>query len=258
MVTTKLIAMLLLFPVVFGCKALSRFTHAGGTEFRVQVSTDEANKDDIMARATKLIQAKASAVSLDVDVARASDAADVLIVKYYGDQPLDPIRNTLLTVSRLEMKKVTNGTKATTPYKSLESANSDLKDDQQVLPTKPTSSTDQPGFMIVESRSVINGDDIRDASAIKQGVVDYAIQFSLKPDSAVKFKDWSGRNIGNYLAIVLNDEILSAPVIKGEMSDSVIIQGRFTKTAAEDLALSLNAGYLPATMTIIDEKPFGK
>ena len=71
MVTRKLIATLLLLPIIFGCKVLSRLTHSGGTEFRVQVSTDKANKDDIMVRAAKIIQAKASAVSLDVDVARA-------------------------------------------------------------------------------------------------------------------------------------------------------------------------------------------
>ena len=65
-----------------------------------------------------------------------------------------------------------------------------------------------------------------------------------------------GRNIGKYLAIVLNDEVKSAPIIKGQIFDSGQIDGRFTKAAAEDLALILKSGYLPATLTLIDESGF--
>lgn len=258
MVTKKLITTLLLCILVNGCKTLAHLSRAGGTEFTVKVSTDEADRDSIMARAVKLIESKASAFGLDVDVVRAPDVADVLIVKYYGDQPLEPIRKTLLTIDRLEMNKVITGLNGAMPYKTLESAKAALKDGQQTLPFKTDSVEDQQGFLVIENTPVINGDDIRQARAVEQWKGHYAIEFDLKPDSAGKFKDWSGRNIGNYLAIILNDEILSAPVIKGEMTDSGMIEGRFTQTQAKDLALSLNSGYLPARMTIIDEKPFTK
>ena len=258
MVTKRLITTLLLCLVVFGCKTFSRLSRSSGTEFTVKVSTDESNRDSIMARAVKMIESKASAIGLDVEVTRSPDAADVLLVKYYGDQPLEPIRDTLLKIQRLEMKKVITGLNGATPYKTFESAKAALKDGQQALPFKTDSVDGQQGFLVVETTPVINGDDIRQATAVEQWKGHYAIEFNLKPESVSKFKDWSGRNVGNYLAIILNDEILSAPVIKGEMTDSGMIEGRFTQTQAEGLALSLNSGYLPATMTIVDEKPFGK
>jgi len=258
MVTEKLISVLLLCVLVNGCKTLAHLSRSGGMEFTVKVSTEEPNRDEIMARALKLVESKASAIGLDVDVTRSPDSADVLTVKYFGDQPLEPIRKTLLTIDRLEMNKVVTGLNGVAPYKTVESAKAALKDGQKVLPFKSGGVDGEQGFLVVENTPVINGNDIRQATAVEQWKGHYAIEFNLKPDSVGKFKDWSGRNIGNYLAIILNDEILSAPVIKGEMTDSGMIEGRFTKSQAEDLALSLNSGYLPAKMTIIDEKPFGK
>ena len=258
MVTKRLILVVFLCIAANGCKTFGRLLHAGGTEFTVRVSTEAPNRDDIMARAVKLIESKAAAIGLDVEVIRAPDAADVMTVKYYGKEPLEPVRKTLLTIDRLEMNKVITGLGGPTPYKTLNSAKAVLKDGQKALPFKPGGVDDQSGFLIVENTAVINGDDIRQAKAVERWQGNYAIEFMVKPDSVGKLKEWSGGNIGNYLAIILNDEILSAPVIKGEMSDSGMIEGRFTKTQADDLALSLNSGYLPATMTIIDEKPFEK
>jgi preprotein translocase subunit SecD len=79
----------------------------------------------------------------------------------------------------------------------------------------------------------------------------------LKPEAGAKFGDWTNRNIGNYLAIILNDEVQSYPVIKGKITDQGIIEGRFTKSSADDIAQNLNSGYLPATITILTERHIG-
>jgi preprotein translocase subunit SecD len=59
----------------------------------------------------------------------------------------------------------------------------------------------------LQDPAIIDGNDIRDASVLEIGSGNYEIEFTLKPDAAGKFKDWTGRNIKHYLAIVINDEI---------------------------------------------------
>jgi preprotein translocase subunit SecD len=258
MVTKRALAVFLFCIAFGGCKTLNRVFRTGGTEFTVKVSTSEPNRDEIVAKAAKLIEAKANAIGLDIEVTRNPNVPDTLSVKYYGDQPLQPIRDTLLVIYRLELKKVANSVNTVTPYQDENAAKANLKDGQEVLPIKPDDPSDKKQFLIVEKQAVINGNDIRSARVVERWKGNYAIEFTLKPDAAARFGDWTGRNIKNYLAVVLNDEIQSYPIINGQIFDIGQIEGRFTKSSAEDIAISLNAGYLPATMTIVDEQPFGK
>jgi preprotein translocase subunit SecD len=162
----------------------------------------------------------------------------------------------LFTTYQLELKKVAESTLPSYPTK--EAAEKIATQEQEVLPHMENRDPTRPEFIIVEKKAVITGEDIRDASAFpasdKTG--DYKISFTLKSESAAKFGDWTGKNIGKYLAIVLDKKVLSAPVIKGQIFDNGQIEGRFTKASAEDIALSLKSGYLPATMKLLEEKPF--
>jgi len=161
-----------------------------------------------------------------------------------------------LTVYRLELKKVANTAIVVRPYSSKETAQADLKEGQEILPVKKVLDPEPESFLIVEKQAVINGEDVRNAAVIERSKNNFTIQFTLKPSAAEKFGDWTGRNIHNFLAIIINDEIQTYPIIKGQIFDTGQIEGAFTKKAADDIVVSLNAGYLPATMTIIDEKPF--
>jgi preprotein translocase subunit SecD len=79
----------------------------------------------------------------------------------------------------------------------------------------------------------------------------------LKPGGAQKFGEFTGRNIGKNLAIVLNGEVKSAPTIQGQIFDTGQITGRFTKASAEDLALTLKSGALPAKIEYMEERTVG-
>ena len=112
-------------------------------------------------------------------------------------------------------------------------------------------------YMIVEYPAIIEGSELRDASPISKGGTEYNIDFHLKPAGADKFGEWTRTHIGSYLAIVLNDEVKSAPVIKGPISDSGQIEGRYTKQSAEDLVLTLKSGALPAPLEYEEERTVG-
>ncbi|MGI8812981.1 MAG: protein translocase subunit SecD [Pyrinomonadaceae bacterium] len=128
---------------------------------------------------------------------------------------------------------------------------------------KPTGTPDPQGkpkqFMIVEFPPVVDGSELRGANAVSRtnAADDYQISFSLKPGGAAKFGDWTSKNIGNYMAVVLNDEIKSAAFIKSRIDDQGEISGKFSKATAEDLALSLRSGALPAKIEYQEERTVG-
>ena len=114
-------------------------------------------------------------------------------------------------------------------------------------------------FVVVESPAVVDGSELRDAAATqgRAGGTDYQITFSFKPTGAQKFGDWTGKNIGNYMAVVLNDEVKSAAFIKSQIFDSGEISGKFSKQSADDLALTLKSGALPAAIEYQEERTVG-
>jgi preprotein translocase subunit SecD len=124
---------------------------------------------------------------------------------------------------------------------------------QQNPPDKPKQ------FVVVETPAVVDGSELRDAQAVSRtgNDSDYQISFSFKPGGAQKFGEWTGKNIGNYMAVVLNDEVKSAAYIKSQIFDSGEISGRFSKTTAEDLALTLKSGALPAEIEYQEERTVG-
>jgi preprotein translocase subunit SecD len=221
------------------------------------VATEPSDSNELVEKAVRSIRNKADALGLDVEVSRIASASDQLSVKYYGDSSLAAVRGTLLTVYRLQLNKVVGGGGVLPAvYESEDRARASLKEGQKVLPVKKDFDSQSQRFLIVENETIIDGSGVRSASVNERGAGNYSIAFSLTPTAAVKFGDWTGRNIQNYLAIVINDEVQSYPVIKGQIFDSGQIEGRFSKHEAEDIATSLNSGYIPAKMTIISERPF--
>jgi preprotein translocase subunit SecD len=82
--------------------------------------------------------------------------------------------------------------------------------------------------MIVEKDPIVTGEDIRSANAVSRTGSDfrYQIAFTLKPDGAAKFGEWTARNINNYLAVVLDGKVQSVAYIKTQISDVGEISGR--------------------------------
>jgi preprotein translocase subunit SecD len=115
-------------------------------------------------------------------------------------------------------------------------------------------------YVVVESPAIIDGSELRNASAIPSqggGADDYEINFSLKRAGADKFGAWTGAHINEYMGVVLNGEVKSIAYIKSQIYDSGQITGRFTKQSAEDLALTLRSGALPAPIEYLEERTVG-
>ena len=118
---------------------------------------------------------------------------------------------------------------------------------------------DEPGmFYIIEQTPVVSGEDLVDAQPAFDQNGQPAVNFRFNPSGARKFGDYTAANIGQPFAIVLDDEVISAPVIQSAIpGGSGIITGNFSVEESTDLAVLLRAGALPAELTFLEERTIG-
>ncbi len=111
----------------------------------------------------------------------------------------------------------------------------------------------------LEKRVALEGSHIRDAQlAFIPDTGEPVVNFRLDKEGARRFADMTGNNIGRQLAIVLDGEVITAPVIRSAITGgSGEISGYFTAQTANDLALLLRAGALPAPLDVIEERTVG-
>lgn len=118
---------------------------------------------------------------------------------------------------------------------------------------------DEPGvYYIVEGTPVVTGEELVDAQPSFDQNNRPAVSFRFNPSGARKFGDYTAGNIGTPFAIVLDDEVISAPVIQSHIpGGSGIITGNFSVEESTSLAVLLRAGALPAEMTFLEERTIG-
>ncbi|HKB71078.1 MAG TPA: protein translocase subunit SecD [Thermoanaerobaculia bacterium] len=112
-------------------------------------------------------------------------------------------------------------------------------------------------YYLLQKVAAVTGRDIKNARPSQDQTNRPAVSFSLKAEGATKFDKVTGSNIGKQLAIVLDNRVQSAPRIDGRISDSGIITGSFTPERANDLALILRSGALPAGLVYLEERTVG-
>jgi preprotein translocase subunit SecD len=83
------------------------------------------------------------------------------------------------------------------------------------------------------------------------------VQFQFNPAGGTIFQNLTGENIGERVAIVLDDQVYSAPAIRSRISTRGEITGRFTAQEAADLAVVLRAGSLAVPVAIEEERTVG-
>ncbi len=201
-----------------------------------------------------------------------SDSYQILLQLPGVDDP-ERVKKLLQAESNLELRPVV-GDSRSGGYASAQEAMSAPgfnPAEDEVLPyvereddtTTPGDKAAEPAppmrYLAVEKKSIVVGQDLRDAAAVPDQFksTNFEITFSLKPGGAEKFGTWTGANVGKDLAIVLNGQVRSAPRIQSQITDRGQITGKFSKQQAEDLALTLRSGALPARITYLEERTVG-
>ncbi|AZL60562.1 protein translocase subunit SecD [Tabrizicola piscis] len=120
-------------------------------------------------------------------------------------------------------------------------------------------SIDEQGvYYIVEETPVVSGEELVDAQPSFDQNGRPAVSFRFDTTGARKFGDYTAANIGAPFAIILDDEVISAPVIQSHIpGGSGIITGSFSVEDSTQLAVLLRAGALPAKMDFLEERTIG-
>jgi preprotein translocase subunit SecD len=137
---------------------------------------------------------------------------------------------------------------------------------QQAIENRPPpeseilmSSDRPPQPYLIERRVVVSGEDLIDAQpGFDQRSNEPIVTFRFNNNGARRFAQATQQNVGRPFAIVLDNEVISAPVIREPiLGGSGQISGNFNVQQANDLAILLRAGALPAPLTIIEERTVG-
>ena len=112
-------------------------------------------------------------------------------------------------------------------------------------------------YIAVERRAMVSGENLTYAgSTFQEGRP--VVEFRFDTTGAAAFGRVTAQNVGRRFAVVLDDVAISSPVILGPiLGGSGVIQGNFTFESAYDLAVLLQAGALPAELTVVEQRSVG-
>ncbi len=246
--------------------------------------TDRA-KSDLGDRATqdamRIIETRVNALGVAEPTIQqhGSASSHEILLQMPGITDPERVKALIKSESRLELMKVISPPNPspvqTYPTKeaAIQSLGGSIPTNRRVLPynregepaTAGQNPNQKPGepssWVVVETPAIVDGSELSEASAQTGGPgggdEGYRITFGLKATGAQKFGAWTGANINQYMAVVLNDEVKSAAFIKSQINDRGEISGNFTKESAEGLALTLRSGALPAKVIYLEERTVG-
>lgn len=221
----------------------------------IKPEVDRYIRDQAVSQALETIRNRIDQFGVaEPTIQRQGIAGDRIIVELPGVENPERVKNIIRTTALLEFKLVKAGP-APDEETLLKDFGGQVPEDTEVVRGDPKRT--QGGYYLVSKVAAITGKDLRTARRSTDEWNNPAVAFTLSPDGARRFERVTSENIGKPLAIVLDGRIQSAPTIQDRISDSGIIHGRFTIQEAEDLALVLRAGALPASIKYLEERTVG-
>jgi preprotein translocase subunit SecD len=178
--------------------------------------------------------------------------ADRVVVQLPGVQDTAKAKDIIGRTATLELRMVDSSAEATAAATG-----------SGPVPFGTERYTDRDGSpLIVKRQVVLTGDNLSDAQPGFDGQThEPIVSLTVDAKGARIMKDISRDNIGQRMAILLFEkgkgEVVTAPVIRGELGSHFQISGRMTASESNDTALLLRAGSLAAPMDIIEEKTIG-
>ncbi len=185
---------------------------------------------------------------------------DQIIVELPGIDDPDRVKSLIENTAQLELRLVKKD--QANPYSSVESAvaasGGKIADGYEILPYREDRGEQtRLEYLIVSKTPVITGKDLKTARKSSDANNRPAVGFFLTSDGSKLFAMATERHVGEKLAIVLDGRVSSAPVINERIESEGIIHGSFTAQQADDLALLLRSGALPASLKVLHEQSVG-
>jgi len=177
-----------------------------------------------------------------------------IIVELPGVENPERVKNIIKTTALLEWKLVKAGP-AANEETLLKDFGGNIPEGTEIIKGDPKRTGGE--YYLVDQVAPVTGKDLRNARRSVDEWNNPAVSFSLNQDGAKRFYKFTSDNLGKPLSVVLDGKIQVVATIQARISDAGIISGHYTAEKAEDMALVLRAGALPAEIKYLEERTIG-
>ena len=232
-----------------------------GSDYRLTMNTTEAitMRRDTVTRSMRTIENRISGLGLaeaTVQQRGNGDASPEILVQMPGVDDPARIKAIIQQAAKLEIVEVKDG-----PFPSEEALRAKSGG---ILPlgTRAIQQASRPSdlgesWYVATRSAVVTGQDLRNARPSQDQFGKWETSFVLSPDAGKRFGRYTESNVGNKLAVLLDNKAQSVATINSKIEDSGVITGAPSQQEASDLALVLTSGSLPAGIVYLEERTVG-
>src|SRR5487761_1700104 len=219
----------------------------GGSYLLLEVDTAAVERDRLNNLVDEL---RTALIARHIGYTNLGVASDHATVELPGISNPEHVKALLGTTARLTFQMVDANASAE------DAQNGHVPPGDELLPATENR-PGLPGAYVVRRRILVSGDMLTDAQPTFEES-EPVVSFKFDSVGARRFAEATKENVGKLFAIVLDNKVISAPVIREPiLGGQGVISGSFTAQSANDLALLLRAGALPAPLTVIEERSVG-
>ncbi|MBZ5585570.1 MAG: protein translocase subunit SecD [Acidobacteriia bacterium] len=226
---------------------------------RMKPSVAQDLKKNTVERSIQTISNRINALGVSEPTVQAygssSEKYQILIQLPGVDDP-QHVKDMIGTTARLEITDVKDG-----PFASREAALAQhggvLPINTKLVKDRPRANSQGEEWYLVSSIPVLSGQQMRNARPQQGDLRKWETAFTLSPDGGKRFATFTEANIGNRLAVVLDNQIVSVATIQARIEDSGVITGLSSQQEATDLSNFLKSGSLPAGVKYLEEHSIG-
>ena len=230
-------------------------TAGGKWTFLLKDQRRRETEDNAVAQAVETIRNRVDEFGVSEPLI-AREGKDRILVQLPGIDDPKRVKDLIKSTAFLELKLVEQGP-STDKAALLAPYSGQVPPTMELFEEKAQAGQRQPGWYLVKKGAVITGRDLKNARPSRGQYGSSSVTFFLTAAGAEKFGASTGANVGKFLAIILDKRVQSAPRIHERITDTGQITGSFTAEEANDLALVLRAGALPAGLTYLEERTVG-
>jgi preprotein translocase subunit SecD len=224
-------------------------------------------QESTMTQSLETIERRINALGLTEPTIqpRGGRNANEILVQLPGVGDPGEAKRVIKAGGQLELKLVEDVRTYSSQSEALAAHGGVLPPGTELVPDDPKSRRSTNGidtgevWYVLSRAAAVTGRDLRSAvenhNASNPGM--WQINFTLSPEAARNFGPFTQKNLGRQMAIVLDHSVTSAPTIQGKIEDSGEITGNFSQESAHELALTLRAGALPASIKYLEERTVG-
>lgn len=240
-------------PTALGSAKTIRVQQVGERGFKITITDEyvESIKNRTIAQSIEVLRKRIDPTGT-TEMTLAKEGNDRILLQIPGAKDVSEIKTRINKTANLTFHMVR-------PESSSDAAMKAAFETGRVPPGAAFFPQQQGGGLIVQKRTNINGGCLKSSSEGLHPEGGYPIvNFTFNIKCAKLFGKLTSENIGKRFAVVLDNEVITAPRINGAITGgSGFIEGSFTNESARELSLLLNAGALPAKLVISEERTVG-